>query len=72
MSHGLAGLADHPQGAVPVGDREVIKIGAAGFRDTQGVESEQARQNVVVAAGQSGLDENAPSSLRSSPIRVDS
>ena len=62
-----------------VGEREVIEVGAAGFGDPQCVESEEARQDVVVAAGEAGLDKERaefaavqPNSLRSSPRRVDS
>ena len=54
---GLVALADDPQGAVAVGEGEVGQVGAAGLGDAQRVEREQAGQHVVVAAGQSGLDE---------------
>ena len=52
----MVALANVAQGAVAVGEREVGQIRATGFGHPLCVEREQARQDVVVAAGQPGLD----------------
>lgn len=59
MSAGWPPLPTNSQGPVPVpvGDRQVVQVCAAGFRDPQGIEPEQTRQHVVVASGQTGLDQ---------------
>src|SRR6056297_1846926 len=49
-------LADDPKRAVAVGECEVLQVSTAGFGDPQGVESEQAGQQGVVAARQASLD----------------
>jgi hypothetical protein len=46
---GLASFAVHPQRVVASFESEVVDIGAVGFRDSQAVEGQQARQGMVTS-----------------------
>lgn len=69
---GQVPFADDPQGAVAVRVGEVGDVRAACFGNAQGIEGEQAGQDVVLPQARPAWTRNAPGSLRSRPSRVDS